>query len=662
VAGDVDGNGRTDLFIGAREATLVTREGGNAFSGRVVAGRVDVPLSAGAFRRPGVAGLDLWFMWREDDGLLNPRDSGFALLERQPGGTFLSTELRDEQGEPLMSGNNPRFSRVRGGDFDRDGQVDFVSSGHEGLMLHRQVSRGVVRSTVLSAEQPDAFELVDLDGDGGLDVLARVPGEFVSILVDGTGAVRKVERQPVTPTQGELRVLDLDGDGRPDVAAVDPAEDAVHVWLRDAKGSFQPWATLRTGRAPYAVAAADLNKDGRVELLVSEAGANTLSVRTLPPQPLFEVVGAQAWTLRRSASASCAPSGGPTVLDSPALAARDRFPAPAVGDFNRDGRLDVVTRLPTGGFRLFLNQGNGAFTARDEALSIQVISVAALDANRDGWTDLAVTAGRLGEDEPRLGVRLLWNDRGSFSSRPFMQVAPDFGPEAHVSAADLDGDGDQDLVLLARGNGVPGASKLLNSGDGNFRGAPWLADLNFEPDDTAANLTLPLIADFNRDGVLDLAFRTLGLNLYLNARNGGQLAGAAFSPAGERLSVGDLDGDGIVDVVDALPDGSIAVMRGDRGWTLLRGEKVELSGTASGFSALDVNGDGRTDLVGFAREGNAAVVLYGEGKGVYGAEVRYPLPARPVWAGAANLLGDAKPELLLVLETGQVALVPTGCR
>jgi len=472
-----------------------------------------------------------------------------------------------------------------------------------------------------------------------------------------------VERQPVTPTRGELRVADLNGDGRPDVAAVDPAQDAVHVWLRDAKGSFQPWATLRTGRAPYAVAAADLNKDGRVELLVSEAGANTLSVRTLPAQPLFEAVGARPWRLQRSAAVRCTPAGRPPVLDSPMLAARDRFPAPAVGDFNRDGLLDVVTRLPTGGIRLFLNQGNGAFAARDEALSIQVFSVAALDANRDGWTDLAVTAGQLGEDEPRLGVGLLWNDGGSFSSRPFMSLEPEGGPpEAQVSAADLDGDGDQDLVVLARGIGVPGAFKLLNSGDGNFRKAPPLADLNVEPDDTAADITLPLIADFNRDGVLDLAFRTLGLNLYLNAPDGGQLSGAAFSPAGELLSVGDVDADGIVDVVDALPDGAIAVTPGDGRGTLLRRETVALSNTAGSFSALDVNGDGRTDLVGFAREGNAAVVLYGEAKGVYGAEVRYPLPARPVWAGAANLLGDAKPELLVVLETGQLALVPTGCR
>lgn len=176
----------------------------------------------------------------------------------------------------------------------------------------------------------------------------------------------------------------------------------------------------------------------------------------------------------------------------------------AVEDFDQDGNLDVIFVMEDGGVHQYY-LGNGDASFRDVSARIppcQANAVEAADVDKDGWKDVIIACAGGGSGAQDL---LLINDRkGSFVNGTAARLPALTESSQDIKAADLDGDGDLDLVV---GNESGRNRLLLNDGAGKFA-------------DAAANLPIPyqeetrevLLVDVDNDGDRDIVFCNLTCN------------------------------------------------------------------------------------------------------------------------------------------------------
>jgi hypothetical protein len=256
--------------------------------------------------------------------------------------------------------------------------------------------------------------------------------------------------------------------------ANDTSNSTVSVLLGNGDGTFQAARSFAAGFGPDSVAVGDFNGDGHLDLAVANYG-NPLHG---DPSSVSVLLGNGDGTFQ--AARSFAAGSGPRSV--------------AVGDFNGDGKLDLVTANYAIDYcygctpiesdvRVLLGNGDGTFqAARSFAAGDRPVSVAVGDFNGDGRADLAV-ADYYG------GVSvLLGNGDGTF------QAARGFAAGTYpssVAVGDFDGDGLPDLAVAnAQSNTV---SVLLGNGDGSFQAARSFA-AGISPQAVA-------VGDFNGDGL-----------------------------------------------------------------------------------------------------------------------------------------------------------------
>jgi Tol biopolymer transport system component len=260
-------------------------------------------------------------------------------------------------------------------------------------------------------------------------------------------------------------------------------------------------------------------------------------------------------------------------------------------------------------------------------------AVTAADLNGDGQTDLVTADGAFG------GVTVLLHDRRGFDPRRDYRTG---GEVYDVAAADFDGDGDQDLVAAVVDRRA--VAVLFNKGDGSFA-PPRRYRVGKSPDDIA-------VGDLDSDGAPDLAVEnheSASVSILLN-RGDGTFAPRVDRPAGEQpssVAIGDVSGDGKPDLVfghNLAPTLTLLYGAGHGSFGRVRRVKVEEESNA--VAVADLNGDGHQDVA--VIRGCTISYLPGRSGGRFGPE-REVAEAEgndcPSELAAADLDGDRWPDL-----------------
>lgn len=253
------------------------------------------------------------------------------------------------------------------------------------------------------------------------------------------------------------------------------------------------------------------------------------------------------------------------------------------------------------------------------AASVEPGASVAIDADGDGDLDLAVTVDTIDR------VSIYLNDGvGNFGAPFDIPTGAGTSPE-HLTAVDVEGDGDVDLVVTLKN--VNQLLVILNNGGSFVLGASVAVGL--EPNHVVA-------ADLDNDGDPDFATANRdGNNLSVVMNNGGVLAPAGNVGVGlepRQVAAGDFDGDGDIDLAASDHDSRTVTVLSNNGLgtfalstTLSVGAQIR----PEGLVAADLNNDSNVDLVA-ATSGNGfnfVTVFSGNGAGGFSGPVNYAVGA-----------------------------------
>ncbi len=507
------------------------------------------------------------------------------------------------------------------GDFNGDGKIDVLLIAPYAPLNQTKISVlpgkangtfGAPILTNLSAaiDLSLALAVGDFNGDGKLDVAVsdRSSQKLALLLGNGDGTFSyQLTSVALSTGGGPVAAVDLNGDGKTDLIFLSISSSlvaSVQGLLSNGDGTFQAQTPVSFALPPSTQGAltppilGDFNLDGKIDFALGDYYGNFAFLLLSNGDGTFQYKGATAIGAANSSSL-------------------------AAGDFNRDGKLDLV-----GNGKILLGNGDGTFQSAISTAATLLPSVAG-DFNGDGKLDVF-----------GFGCVSLGNGNGTFQSPSC------FPGERQASVTDLNGDGKIDLLWWD--SALMQESVALGFGDGTFPVPYFLQNV--------APATGIATADFNRDGKPDLAIATCADNrcvakaLGLSLGKGDGTFQAPLPPVsgyqGGTLFTGDFNSDGKPDLIE-VNSANFQIFLGN-------GDGTFLSPVTTPFGSspycrpliADVNHDGRLDFV--AGSGPSLFSLLGNGDGTFGTpnlifKGRYDLNFCGVVGGDFN--GDGKIDL-----------------
>ncbi|MDJ0868182.1 MAG: FG-GAP-like repeat-containing protein [Myxococcota bacterium] len=472
-------------------------------------------------------------------------------------------------------------------DVDGDGDLDVVSEIRSELLWHENPggsSSGLWTWHRIGSAN-GAYELVvaDVDGDGDVDVVGAEE-ERLSWFENDDGVGLSWRRHAVSPDfpagGAPVYAADVDADGDVDVVAgtISPGEDRVS-WFENTRGDGSDWRERAIATEPtavYAVFVADLDRDGTRDVIVGSDDAvrwyanaagdgsrwsssvliegirghvTCVSAADLDGDGDVDVLAASvfddaSWWFENPGTSVASWSAHPIPAG-----AHPRWLAP--WDLDGDGDLDVVSASEGDAWSIEWHENvDGNLTDTSHGISFALLianQVAVADIDGDGDPDVlsADTDGVIG-----LHDNLTIHRSALFPTRPSITRSADVARA--VEAADVDGDGDLDVLSASSGDDKA-AWYENESGDGSS----WSERPVTTRADGASSLA---VEDVDGDGDPDVVVgsaRDGGVRVYFNIDGAGsfnELASHTITTAAAEASsveVVDLDRDGDLDVLAA---------------------------------------------------------------------------------------------------------------
>jgi len=616
VAGDFDGDGKLDLAVadsnttGNSTVTILLGNGDGTFATQPA-----ISLGLSAFNHSMAVG-DFNGDGKLDIAVTSNQSNVVSILLGNGDGTFAPPA-------PLTLPNVNKPLSVAVGDFDGDGKLDLALADGNTLLVVPGLGDGSFGTPLdlLQKDSPGYVTVADFNRDGIPDLaFTSLTGKKITIRLgtsDGKFGGTSSSRD-VPSTAQFIVAADLNGDGKLDLAV--PLDGSLFsVFPGNGDGTFNSGLNLTVKSGALSTVVADFNGDGKPDIL--SANFQTGGFSFLANTTAFVLGGAfgDATDFAVTADQTNFPAHTPAAL--------------AIGDFNRDGKLDLVTaNSGTANVSVFLGDGTGAFALASLspfAAGTTPAAVAIGDFNRDGIPDLAVANSGGGNVSIFIG-----NGDGTFDPASTPTIAVQTAPRG-VITGDFNGDGKLDLAVS--NNGSDSVSILLGIGDGTFSAAS-----NFN---TGAGPRGLVAADFNRDGFLDLAVadETSGKIVILLGNGNGTFGPKNDFNVGDApvsIAVGDFDEDGILDLAVAnSASHDVSVLLGKEDGTFAAKTDFPVGNAPSAVTAGDWDGDGKLDLaVANAADDNVST-LFGDGAGGFS-------PVVAAAFGSPFTVGDAPSALV----------------
>ncbi len=567
-----------------------------------------------------------------------PRVFQFTTQAGAGGGTF---------GAATSLAVGPTPYGVAVGDIDNDGDLDMLTANAGGSTVSVRLNQG--QGTFGSdpdvgvGSGPVALALGDVDGDGDLDLLtANGSSSSVSVRLNQGGAQGGAAGtfgggttlRAGTSSRG-LAVGDVDADGDLDLVVTDAGTSQANVYLNNGPGTFGTARGVNVGTAPYGVVLADVDGDGDLDLLTANFGtlgsASTVSVRLNQGAGVFASTG-------QDVGVGINPAGL------------------AVGDADGDGDLDfVVANSNSNSVSVRLNQGGTFGGSQEVSVGTTPLSVALGDVDGDGDLDLLTANNNNISRNGSVGtVSVRFNQNGLFAGG--QEVSVGTAPYG-VTLGDLDGDGDLDALAANAGTTAststvsvvlnqlpaPAPSGLVTNPARNTNAAPTGTNLTFtypkpiDPATAAGVRAFSQQAGGRKAASVSASGNTITLDPSTDFRPGETVLVTA--PATVRATDGTAAPARVFQFTTQAGAGS---------GTFAAASSVGVGSQPNAVATGDVDGDGDLDVLTANAGGSTVSVRLNQGAGTYattGQDVS--VGSNPVALALADLDGDGDLDLLV---------------